>query len=175
MDTKCRRCGRGLSDPKSREIGMGPVCAAKQVIAEAAGEENPVLIECGSLAEVGLVCRRREDGVLATNIPQLYKWHSPTGFECGYRGSGPADLALNVLAQLIPLGSDGAEGWKIWDGQKVSATAGILHHDFKEQFIARIPKEGGGVSINEIRTWLEAKRAEPWFKERLETYTPLPA
>lgn len=175
MDTKCSRCGRGLKDPASMERGMGPVCAAKQAIAEAANHEQPVLLGAGALEEVGLVCERLADGRLATNIPHRFVWHSPTGFECGYCGSGPADLALNVLAALVPLGEDGAEGWEIYDGQKVSATAGLLHQDFKEGFIARIPKEGGKVPIEAIRAWIEIKRAAPDFQERLAPYLPIPA
>ena len=169
----CRRCNRELKNPDSIRAGIGPVCAAKQAIAEAAGEEQPVLLGVGSLAEVGLICQRREDGQLATNVRQVFKWHSPTGFECGYAGSGPADLALNVLAALVAVGSDGAEGWKIWDGQKVSATAGLLHQDFKERFIATMPRTGGMIPIEEINTWLDAKRAEASFKERLATYMPV--
>lgn len=30
-------------------------------------------------------------------------WHSPTGFEYGYGGSGPADLALSILADFYGL------------------------------------------------------------------------
>ena len=32
-----------------------------------------------------------------TNVPHLVVHHSPTGYEWGYGGSGPADLALNIL------------------------------------------------------------------------------
>lgn len=172
METKCRICHRHLKNPKWRAIGIGPVCAAKQAIAEAADNRQPILLNAGPLEEAGLVCERTSDGSLACNIPQRYKWHSPTGFECGYGGSGPADLALNVLAALVPLKSDGAEGWQIWDKQHVSATAGILHQDFKEQFIARLPREGGTIPIADIRNWIEAKRATPEFLERLSQYLP---
>jgi len=169
----CTRCGRALKDPASIKRGMGPVCAAKQAIAEGADNEQPVLLGAGALGEVGLVCKRLADGRLATNIAQRFVWHSPTGFECGYGGSGPADLALNVLAALVPVGSDGAEGWTIYDGQKVSATAGLLHQDFKDTFIARLPQKGGTVPIEEIRNWLDGRRAERQFRERMEPYLPV--
>jgi len=171
--SRCRICNRWLKDPKWAAIGIGPICASKQAIAEASDSEQPVLLDAGALEEVGLVCERRSDGKLATNIPQRFKWHSPTGFECGYGGSGPADLALNVLAALVPLGSDGADGWQIWDGQSVSATAGLLHQDFKFDFVARLPREGGTVPITAIRAWLDGKRREPGFQERLSAYLPL--
>jgi len=165
----CTRCGRGLKDPASIERGMGPVCAAQQAIAQVADNEQPVLL-VGALEDVGLVCGRRPDGRLATNVAQRFVWHSPTGFECGYGGSGPADLALNVLAALVPVGSDGAEGWTIFDKQKVSATAGLLHQDFKDEFIARLPRQGGTVSIADIRAWLDAARQKEHFRERIGPY-----
>lgn len=172
---KCRICSRPLKNPKWVKIGIGPICASRQAIAEAEDGEQPVLLNAGALEEVGLICERRSDGRLAANIPQAFKWHSPTGFECGYGGSGPADLALNVLAFLVPLGKDGAEGWKIWDGQMVSATAGLLHQDFKDDFIARMPKNGGSVPISAIRAWLDLKRADQQFQDRLGAYLPLAA
>lgn len=57
----------------------------------------------------------------------------------------------------------------------MSATAGILHQDFKDDFVARMPKEGGTVPIAKIRAWLETKRASARFQERLAQYLPIPA
>jgi Family of unknown function (DUF6166) len=40
----------------------------------------------------------RVDGEVLTPERSLALWnHSPTGFECGYAGSGPAQLALAIL------------------------------------------------------------------------------
>jgi hypothetical protein len=50
--------------------------------------------------------------------------HSPTGFEWGYGGSGPAQLALAILADC--LGDD--------------ELADRLHQDFKFAVIAGIPR-----------------------------------
>lgn len=170
----CRICHRTLKNPKWVALGIGPICASKQAIAEGSDHAQPMLFGVGALTEVGLICERQPDGRLACNIPQRFIWHSPTGFECGYLGSGPADLALNVLAELVPLGSDGAEGWKIYDGQSVSATAGLLHQDFKARFIATMDqRKGGSVPISRIREWLEQQRASEDFKTRLEPYLPL--
>ena len=45
-----------------------------------------------------IVCRRGADGTAVVDgIRQSWVWHSPTGFEWSYGGSGPADLALNIL------------------------------------------------------------------------------
>ncbi|MBR0753465.1 hypothetical protein JQ604_14855 [Bradyrhizobium jicamae] len=53
--------------------------------------------------------------------------HSPTGFEWGYGGSGPAQLALAILADA--LGSN----------QK----ALLLHQRFKWAVIAKLPRDKG--------------------------------
>jgi hypothetical protein len=176
---KCRVCNRALKNPKWIELGIGPVCASKQAIAEASdGKQSLLLFDAGSLEEVGLVCERQASGDLATNVPQRFVWHSPTGFEIGYAGSGPADLALNVLAQLVPLGSDGAEGFPIYLGHNVSATAGILHQDFKRDFLQSkrlAPHERSILPIASIRAWLASQQQSEWFKERIAQYKPEPA
>ena len=50
---------------------------------------------------VALVWKRHEDGSLLTNVLWQVRHHSPSGFEIGYGGSGPADLAARrgVLAE----------------------------------------------------------------------------
>ncbi len=123
----------------------------------------------GALFDVGLVCERHGEEP-CTNIHQRFVSHSPDGFEWGYGGSGPADLGLNVLAQLVPLGADKARGWKIHDRQQISATAGLLHNEFKSQFLAGMPKEGGRIPIAAIRRWLEERQADPEFRAMLAIY-----
>jgi hypothetical protein len=63
--------------------------------------------------------------------------HSPTGMEWGYAGSGPADLALNIL---LLAGLDQAE-------------ADWLYQDFKFAYIAPMPHEGGVIKTKEVRAW----------------------
>ena len=67
--------------------------------------------------------------------------HSPGGFEWGYRGSGPAQLALALLAH-------GA-------GDDVFALA--RHQEFKEDVIAHLPDEGWLVYNGQVQEWA-AKR-----------------
>ena len=67
--------------------------------------------------------------------PRLDLWnHSPTGFEWGYGGSGPAQLALALLADH--LGDD--------------HEAVTLHQDFKFAVVARLPKRGWTLTSQEI-------------------------
>jgi hypothetical protein len=37
---------------------------------------------------------------MATALPRVFR-HSPDGFEWGYGGSGPADLALSILVDAV--------------------------------------------------------------------------
>ena len=56
--------------------------------------------------------------------PRLDLWnHSPTGFEWGYGGSGPAQLALALLADHL---SDDEEAVR-------------LHQEFKRSIVAGLP------------------------------------
>lgn len=40
------------------------------------------------------------EGEAAYNLPHLVK-HSPTGFEYGYGGSGPSDLARSIIGDFL--------------------------------------------------------------------------
>ena len=120
-----------------------------------------------------LVCRRLFDGRVACNLPQAHKHHSPTGFEISYGGSGPADLALNVLASIVPAGSDGLRPVECLDGTKVSATAMILHQEFKAAFIARMRRDGDTIPLSTIREWVETKRKSPAFAGHVVLYQPI--
>jgi uncharacterized protein DUF6166 len=82
-------------------------------------------------------------GDALVDIPQRFVCHSPTGFEWGYGGSGPADLALNVLGLFVPP----PEAWR-------------LHQDFKFHFIAPMAREGGTIEAAEVRDWIQAQWAE---------------
>lgn len=53
-----------------------------------------------------------------------YVRHSPTGFEWGYGGSGPADLARAIVADVFGL-----------------ATADRVYQDFKRRTVARFDRD----------------------------------
>ena len=80
------------------------------------------------------------DGFPIVNVSHSIVHHSPTGFEWGYGGSGPADLALNILSAMI--------------GQEAAQETG-LYQKFKWDFIAHMPNEGGIIREEEIERWLE--------------------
>jgi hypothetical protein len=102
-----------------------------------------------------ITCRRLA-GDVRCNLPQRHRHHSPTGFEIGYGGSGPADLALNILARFLPL-APGDDGVRLWDGTRVSQAAWDLHQPFKWQFVATMDREEGGTLAGAlIAAWIVA-------------------
>lgn len=156
MNAACTICKRPLKDPRSLERGMGPVCARRRGTPFRAEPDDEALEKTRKLIDglFGLVeesyaffipehvpdviLRRDGAGNALANIPHKLVYHSPTGFEFGYGGSGPADLALNILAQVLPL----RQAW-------------ILHQEFKWRFIAAAPREGGTIRGTAIKAWLE--------------------
>ena len=79
-----------------------------------------------------------------TFLKQRITLHSPTGFQWGYGGSGPADLALNMLYDyLLRTHRKGAKDIAL-----------DLHQSFKWDFIARQGKELS-VTGAEIEKWLK--------------------
>jgi len=90
------------------------------------GEVNPVWVRLG---QVRYVLAPRRD---------IYD-HSPTGFEWGFGGSGPAQLALAILADYLedddPLALD-------------------LHHPFKERFVARWADDAWAMTGETIDEWI---------------------
>jgi len=93
--------------------------------------------------ENGVILRRRVNPntlmvEVSTNVPWNIKYHSPSGFEWGYGGSGPADLALNLAEQVTqkaeletnsdPLGSSLA-----WNAKQT----------VKELVVMPLPEAGG--------------------------------
>ncbi len=68
--------------------------------------------------------------------------HSPDGFEFGYHGSGPAQLALAILL----------------DFTKDPVRSANLHQAFKDAFIARMPEPGGEILDATIERWLSGRK-----------------
>ena len=67
--------------------------------------------------------------------PRLDLWnHSPTGFEWGYGGSGPAQLALAILADHL---CDDEQAFN-------------FHHRYKWTVIAELPKRSWTLTSQDI-------------------------
>lgn len=152
--TICRSCGRALADPKSIAIGLGPKCAtmwANQVDAfgnEDWPDKDPLPHD--STYWVFTI----DGGEPRTNVPRVAIKHSPTGFAWGYAGSGPADLALNLLCMVVPVGNKYGK-YKIPNtGHLVSRAADYLYQRFKDKFIATLPAEGGKLEKRAVKQWV---------------------
>jgi hypothetical protein len=91
-----------------------------------------------------------------TNVPRLVVQHSPTGFEWGYGGSGPADLALNILECVLrEMGYAGPQ-MKCYSGVCFKL-AYALHQDFKWEVVARLDEGGGVVYYEDVVEWIRNK------------------
>jgi hypothetical protein len=101
----------------------------------------------------GVTCWRAPDGTARSSIAQRHEHYAPTGFDWGFGGSGPADLALNMLALFLPLAPE-ATGVVLRDGSFVSEAAWALHHECKYDLIATLPRSGGHITAETIRTWI---------------------
>lgn len=166
----CTRCQRPLKQPSSVQHGMGPVCYAKSKAAAGGekGDDQSTVAELPFDPETcDVVCARVGGTRLDNpdwakrqfNVGQAVVVHSPTGFEWGYGGSGPADFALNVL-NLFAIrffgqkpdfqAGRGAQG-------RCCQVAWDLHQDFKREFVARLPEEGGTIKGSDIKGWMAAR------------------
>ena len=90
-----------------------------------------------------------------TNVPVTVIHHSPTGFEFGYSGSGPADLALNILNWFVPPGYGAGSPIRCFNGF-CSRTAWEAHHEFLRYWIAPLDRDQGGQFQGQaILDWIE--------------------
>lgn len=112
--------------------------------------------------------------------------HSPTGFEMGYGGSGPADLALSILADYFGPVNPTTETRRgcthypeIWDQlvpearkQHAYCRAYLHHQSFRWQFIAPATGLTLVLSEAEIEAWLQAAQAASNTPGRSSRSTP---
>lgn len=155
----CLCCGRDLTVLTSIERGLGPICFGREAaLADSRAQENGDHVDLPFDPErMDIMCERRADG-LHFNIFQVFVHHSPTGFEFGYPGSGPADFALNIAA-LFTADLDEPRTVTLYDGKKISATAWNLHQKLKFKFVATLPRDGGVIKGELIRSWISEEIA----------------
>ena len=81
--------------------------------------------------------------------------HSPDGFEWGYGGSGPSDLALSILTDAV--GPELAE----------------RHYQaFKWAVVSGLPFEGWTIKEELVRAWIEWREAGEPEEEEAEEELP---
>jgi hypothetical protein len=86
------------------------------------------------------------NGKPLTSLPHYVK-HSPAGFECGYSGSGPADLARCILI-------DHLDRHSLAERESVVVGVETRYQDFKAEVIAALDRESFELSAEEIDDWL---------------------
>ncbi len=106
-----------------------------------------------------------DDGRLVGDLPHA-SHHSPTGMEWGYGGSGPHDLALSMIAYALlePIGSE--------DLRSGAGYAYEVHGLFAE-VVARFPRAGFSVTVEELLFWTETAVAyvdERGHRDRTPAY-----
>lgn len=77
------------------------------------------------------------------NLPEHKVYHSPDGFNWGYGGSGPAELARCLLLEVI--GKDRSENWH--------------YQNFKNEFVAKWD-DSWQITDKEIKDWVKEKEAQ---------------
>lgn len=97
-------------------------------------------------------------------VPHV-SYHSPSGLEYGYGGSGPADLALSILADWFAcrpteLAAKLRAGKELDENERRAAH---WHQDFKWKFIAKADQQaplviGMGEIVNFVAEQLRAER-----------------
>ena len=108
------------------------------------------------------IMRRSARGVVYTNVPHHVVHHSPSGYEWGFMGSGPADLALNMVQDaLIRMDyKDPYPPVDCYQGQCMSL-AWRLHQRFKEAFIGKLPRDGGVFLFSDVAAWIADRPEVP--------------
>lgn len=85
-----------------------------------------------------------EDGVYA--LPH-HVCHSPTGFEWGYHGSGPSELARCILIDHLGLTAE-----QLAQRRPVLP---VSYQDFKVAFVAELPRdEPWSITSEQIDEWI---------------------
>ena len=92
-----------------------------------------------------ITCARAADGrAVVTGIAHHWVIHSPGGFEWGYAGSAPADLAFNILMRAT----------------LDRSFAQRHHHGFLREVVSRVPAAGGSIPAPAVREWIARRQGD---------------
>lgn len=130
----CGRCRKPLTDPVSKRRGYGPKCWKAIVGVDETVSSTDRIRRLKSIKNTRDIFVKPNGSGLVTNVPIRIALYSEEG--SGLRGSGAADLALNILSAYFG-----------------GAVALELHRHFKEDFITKLPSEGGAIRSSEVFAW----------------------
>jgi hypothetical protein len=150
-----------LADPPGEDHDSGVVYQGSRPAMDAAdwcalGFSEP---EAAQLANLRSRTHTRTSVVVmsADGVAPLahYRFHSPTGFEWGYSGSGPADLARCIL--LHHCGVTPARRGEFYPPAPDELP--VRYQAFKFEVISRLaPEEPWALSSQQIAEWIQANR-----------------
>jgi len=152
----CNCCGKTLSRADSIKRGMGEICYGHlqediergtvrngTKIEPKSWDDNQIRLPEKSKGKVykavrGIINNRLVicEGSQLRDLPHIM-YHSPDGFEWGYGGSGPSDLARSILYDVAGL-----------------AVADRYYQLFKEKFLCHTDKDGFTLKEEDILNWL---------------------
>lgn len=112
------------------------------------GEENE--LKPVTLTAVEIIRKREHKREITPSRSLKVYNHSPTGFEFGYGGSGPAQLALAILLDYT-------------NDKDLSVS---LHQDFKWHFIGGLDHPGGEITGEQITEWITQKIPDKKWKQK---------
>lgn len=144
---RCSRCNRILKVEPWRSKGIGAICYKKIQIEEARrnnGDSDQIETYKGGDIWIERITSGDAAGGVRTNVPRIEYKHSPTGFNFGYAGSGPADFALNVMLMFCKSRED----------------AHRIYQQFKFQFVASGSSERLVIPAADIISWIQSQGAE---------------
>lgn len=122
-------------------IGTG---TGENPVSNEVSEENDIYREV-TITTRGVTLSRDKDGVALTNVPHIINLrepYSPAGYEWGYHGTGPKELAANILYQF--------------GLQKTAASQ--LSTAFSEQVLSSLPHEKAYLSAQRVKDWINDNR-----------------
>ena len=101
-------------------------------------------LECDTLQDDGTIVRKKHTASgIRSNVPRTVWQHSPTGYNFGYNGSGPTDLALNLLLYAC-------------NGEQVARNLTV---DFRMKFIAPVQGNEWRIGAQELADYLRSHGA----------------
>lgn len=118
--TTCRKCGRVLKNPVAILKGIGPVCERKEGYLVTSknqheGNNDVIIGYDGGDIFIERLGKNGEQTTVSgcrTNIPLQNDAKSPTGYNFGYSGSGPACFAMNVCLLFFKHAADAYEHYQ---------------------------------------------------------------
>lgn len=141
----CARCGRRL---KVQTAEYGPICARKMAAEQVLNEQQTSSITIPVTIRDGYAGMRTANGPVAVKVRDCLQKplrhlvrHSPDGFNWGYGGSGPSDLARSIIADAL------------------GTTDPAIYQEFKWEFVAKWG-DSWEISMDEILAWAGVGKEE---------------